>query len=448
MSVGRGLDWNVYVTRGGQTGAMRILQPLVAFGGNVPPQLAVTRELVDRGHRVQVLASPVARERVEGTGAECIEFHGWHDDHDLTRAERDPIKDWAARTQLGASKRTFGALIEVLPIFVRSCVQILECSPADVVVFDFLLNGSVIAAEHARIPSIALVHCPYPMTVDGAPPLFSGLSPLAGPLGAIRDRAFNALTRRLTARGLPALNRARRDLGLGPLAQWQDQVLAADEICVLTAPELDFSSRGRLPANVHYMGPSFEPYPTEWQSPWPETNTDPLVLISFSTTYMNQHALVQRVLDAVAPLQVRALLTAGPALELTRLHLPGNARAVDFVPHRTVLPHADLVITHAGWQTINAALADGVPLVCIPDGRDQPDNAARVVHVGAGVRARKSTPPQKLRAIIEAALADRELKRRAQNMASALARSNGATTTADAIEALVSARAQAAGAVQ
>jgi MGT family glycosyltransferase len=264
----------------------------------------------------------------------------------------------------------------------------------------------------------------------------------------MRDRAFNALTRRLTARGLPALNRARDDLGLGPLARWQDQVLAADQICMLTAPELDFSSRGRLPANVHYMGPSFERYATEWHSPWPAANADPLILISFSTTYMNQRALAQRVLDAVAPLRVRVLLTAGPALELTQLRLPDNARAVDFIAHRTVLPHADLLITHAGWQTINAALADGVPLVCIPDGRDQPDNAARVVHVGAGVRARKSTPPQKLRAIIQAALANPALKRRAQEMASALAVSNGTTATADAIEALASTHAQATSATQ
>jgi MGT family glycosyltransferase len=427
---------------------MRVLQSLVAFGGNMPPQLAITRELVDRGHQVQVLTSSVARDRVAATGAELIEFRGWHDDIDLTRPECDPIQDWAARTQLGAAKRTLGALTEVLPLFVRSCVQALERSPADVVVFDFLLNGAAVAAERARIPSVALVHCPYPMPVDGAPPLFSGLAPKAGPLGAARDRILGALNRRFLARGLPALNHAREDLGLAPLKRWYDQVLAADRICVLTAPELDFSSRGRLPANVHYVGPSFEPYATEWESPWPETNTDPLVLISFSTTYMNQCAVVQRVLDAVAPLRVRALLTAGPALDLTQLRLPDNARAVDFIPHRTVLPHADLVITHAGWQTINAALADGVPLVCIPDGRDQPDNAVRVAHVGAGVRARKSTPPRELRAIIEAAIADPALKRGAQNMASALARSNGTTATADAIEQLVNRHRRATRAVQ
>ena len=112
---------------------------------------------------------------------------------------------------------------------------------------------------------------------------------------------------------------------------------------------------------------------------------------------MDQGALVQRVLDAVAPLSVRALLTAGPAIDPETLRMPANARAVSFVPHRAVFPHASLVVTHAGWQTVNAALADGVPLVCIPDGRDQPDNAARVVEAGAGLRVKKSAPPDKLR---------------------------------------------------
>jgi hypothetical protein len=41
----------------------------------------------------------------------------------------------------------------------------------------------------------------------------------------------------------------------------------------------------------------------------------------------------------------------------------------------------------------NAAVADGVPLVRIPDGRDQPDNAARVLACGAGVRVRKNASP-------------------------------------------------------
>jgi UDP:flavonoid glycosyltransferase YjiC (YdhE family) len=155
---------------------------------------------------------------------------------------------------------------------------------------------------------------------------------------------------------------------------------------------------------------------------------------------------VQRVLDAVSGLPVRALLTAGPALERAALRMPANARAalripanarvVAYVPHRLVLPHAALMITHAGWQTINAALADGVPLVCLPGGRDQPDNAIRVVAAGAGVRVRGNASVRKLRSVIAAALQDPALRRGAGAMAQALARGDGAEVAAERIERL------------
>ena len=232
------------------------------------------------------------------------------------------------------------------------------------------------------------------------------------------------------------LNDVRAEHGLTPLKHWNDQLLGVRAIYVMTAPELDFSSKAQLPANVHYVGPAFEPFEQEWESLWPSENADPLVLISFSTSYMNQRALAQRVLDAVAGLRVRALLTAGPALDPSQLRIPDNARSVAFVSHRSVLPHAALVITHAGWQTVNAALADGVPFVCIPDGRDQPDNAARVVLAHAGVRVSKKSSPEKLRRVISRALADQSIKQGARAMAGALARSDGATVIANELERL------------
>jgi MGT family glycosyltransferase len=246
---------------------------------------------------------------------------------------------------------------------------------------------------------------------------------------------LNAIATRVLAGGLPALNQARSEQRLPPLTDWADQLIGVEAICVMTAPELDFTSRAVLPANVHYVGPAFEPYAREWTSPWPETNRDPLIVLSFSTSYMDQQALAQRALDAVAGLPVRVLLIAGPALDTRALRLPANARAAAYVPHRTVFPHAALVVTHAGWQTVNAALADGVPLVWVPDGRDQPDNAARVVACGAGVRVRKNASPGKLRRVIARALNDAALKRGAEKMADALA-AEGALKVAERVEQL------------
>jgi MGT family glycosyltransferase len=417
--------------------SVRILQTMVAFSGNAPPQLAVTRKLLARGHEVTVLAHRAARGRVQATGAGFLEFKRTVPDMDLTRRETDSLRDWRSHTRLGQSLR----LVKngVMPFVLapaRDCAEALQSHPADVVVLDWMLTGAAVAAEGAGVPAVVLVHCPYPFPREGVPPLFSGLGPGDGPLMALRDRLLSRFSTRVSAFGLPLLNKARHEQGLAPLEDWASQLLSTREVCMMTAPELDFCGRGTLPENVRYVGPAFEPYPREWISPWPETNEDPLVVVSFSTSYMNQGVLAQRVLDALAGLPVRALLTCGPALDVERLELPANARRVDFLPHRTVLPHAALLITHAGWQTINAGLAEGVPLLCIPGGRDQPDNAVRVLACGAGLRVSKNASRRRLRHLIAQALVDPGLRLGAERMALALARRDGAVTVAETIERL------------
>jgi UDP:flavonoid glycosyltransferase YjiC (YdhE family) len=415
---------------------VRILQPMIAFSGNAPPQLAVTRQLVERGHEVRVLAHRATRARIERTGAEFVEFRHSFPEMDLTRRETDTLRDWEPRTFIGARRRLLeNALFAFVGDVAIDCSEWLTQWPADVVVFDWMLIGAAIAAERAGLPAVALVHCPYTLPVAGVPPMGLGLQPMPGGVGSVRDRVLRGLmSRHLASMGAPVLREARAEQGLAPLSRWEDQLLGVQAIYMMTAPELDFTSRGALPSNVHYMGPAFEPFEQAWRSPWPDTNDDPLVVISFSTSYMNQVALVQRVLDALEGLQVRALLTAGPALETDRLRIPANTHVSAFVAHRSVFPHASLVVTHAGWQTINAALADGVPLVCVPDGRDQPDNAARVLAAGAGVRVSRRASVRKLRAAIARALRDPGLKEAATAMSVALARSDGALRVAEGVE--------------
>jgi UDP:flavonoid glycosyltransferase YjiC (YdhE family) len=418
---------------------MKILQTLMAFSGNAPPQLAVTRELVARGHEVRVLAHRAAAERVRATGAELIEIERAVPDFDISRRETDTLRDWAApnRYRAGMRLRDHGQL-DLLPGIASECAGLLVGWPADAVVFDWVLIGAAVAAEAAGVPAAALVHCPYPMPIPGAPPLFSGAGWRGGSLGTVRNAALNRVFLRFSAAGLPLLNEVRRQHGLAALGHWEDQMKGSAAVYVMTAPELDFSSRGELPANVAYVGPAFEPFPRDRDSPWDEEADLPLVLASFSTSYMDQADLAQRVLDALADLPVRGILTAGPALETEKLRVPANVKVFDYLPHRTVLPHADLMITHAGWQTINAALVEGVPLLCLPDGRDQPDNAARVVAAGAGLRASKNASPRRLQEMIEAALADCGLREGAGGMKHALSRRDGAVAVADRLAALVS----------
>jgi UDP:flavonoid glycosyltransferase YjiC (YdhE family) len=108
------------------------------------------------------------------------------------------------------------------------------------------------------------------------------------------------------------------------------------------------------------------------------------VVVGFSTTFQNQQPIVQKVIDALGMLPVRGLVTAGPALADARFRLPPNVTVQGFVRHSELFPQAAAVVTHGGHGTVIRALAHGVPLVCIPMGRDQNGNAARVVARQAG----------------------------------------------------------------
>ena len=67
------------------------------------------------------------------------------------------------------------------------------------------------------------------------------------------------------------------------------------------------------------------------------------------------------------------------------------------------------------------ALAHGVPMVCIPMGRDQNDTAARVVHHGAGVRLPPKASTERIAAAVRQVLDDPSYRDNARRMASVIA---------------------------
>jgi Erythromycin biosynthesis protein CIII-like, C-terminal domain/Erythromycin biosynthesis protein CIII-like, N-terminal domain len=111
----------------------------------------------------------------------------------------------------------------------------------------------------------------------------------------------------------------------------------------------------------------------------------PLVYATFGTELPDQRPL-KTVVDAISPLDVRVLATIGPRGSLDafgpRLE---NVTIRRYVPQTAVLPHAAVVVSHAGSGTVLAALAAGVPQLCLPRFADQPLNASAVADTGAGV---------------------------------------------------------------
>ena len=401
----------------------RYLLAMWEGGGNVPPELGVARRLVARGHAVHVLGDPTIEHAA--TEAGCT-FSPWARAPHRTRLDpmQDPIKDWETTNPLVLLARLRdGFMAGPAGRFAADTADAIAAVQPDALLADAFLFGSVIAAQAASLPVVLMVSNIWIMPARGTPPMGPGFAPARSALGRGRDAALLAVVNRMFAKGLPAINCARAEYGLAPLSSFYDQGLAADLIVVLTSPEFDYAAP-TVPANVRYVGPILDDpeWARPWTPPWPADDERPLVLVGFSTTYQNQGPVLSRVVEALSALPVRAVVTLGQMLDAAEV-VPGasaNVAVVSSVPHRSVLAQASLVISHCGHGTTIKALAAGVPLVCIPMGRDQNDTAARVVEAGAGVRLRPTASAARIGRAVARVLDDDRFRVNAARLATAI----------------------------
>jgi MGT family glycosyltransferase len=394
----------------------RYLFALVDGGGNVAPELAAARRLVERGHAVTVISDDSVGSEARSTGAESRRWVRAPNRPDR-RPENDPARDWECKYPWRLVDRlTKTLLVGPAGRYANDVSEaIAERRPAIVICSMFCLGGMV-AAEAAGIPFVVLFPNIYLLPARGMPAFGIGLRPARGPLGRLRDRVLNGfIERQWDGKGLAELNALRARHGLAPLAHVLDQVRRAHRQLVMTSPALDFPAM--LPRGTQYVGPVLDDPQWSETMPWePPAGSNPLVLGAMSSTFQNQIGSLQRVIDAVGTLPVRALVTAGPALDVAALRPASNVTVIASAPHGQVLRHTAVAITHGGHGTVVKALAAGVPMVLLPHGRDQADTAVRVSARGAGIMLKRSARPGAIAAAVHLLLHDPSYRLAAQRL--------------------------------
>jgi MGT family glycosyltransferase len=413
---------------------MKILVAGWDSGGGVEAVQTVVGRAVARGHQVRVLGTEGLRSRFEWAGA-TFQRYKYAPDNDLSKPETDLVKDWQTRNPLTQWQRVRDRqLCGPAREFCRDVAEELQREPADVAVVDTMIPAAMFGAEVTGARAVIVMHGPYMIPRPEVPPLGSGLMPARGRLGRLRDRSAAAVTLAVLRTGMPSLNRARAEVGLPPVRGLPDLMARADRVLVCSSPSYDFGS-GSVPANVRYVGPQLDDHPGEGSGErWAAEPGQPLVLVGLSSTVMRQEDLLQRAADALGQVRVRGLVTTGPAVDPAVICAPDNVTVTRWVRHADVLPHCSAVITHGGHGTVMKALIAGVPLILVPLGRDQPDNAARVVHAGAGVRLRKNTSAGALRAAISRVIGDPRYRAAAGAMAARLAAERDDNRVVDELE--------------
>ncbi len=362
-------------------------------GGNVPPALAIAREIEVRGGSARFIGDPRQRASIEGAG---FAFEAYPTGRSLD--------NHSASSSLTSLWRMVGVYADRAGA--ADVAASLRREPADVAVIDCMLLPHLRAAAGTGTPTAALVHT----FTD----FFTGRF-ARGPVGILA-----------------------RLRGSSPREAWA----VPDLEVTLTLPELD-------PPTTTLAGPGHSPAPRlgpVWQAapgrpPRPTTHAPtPTVLLSLSTIWWpHQQATMQKVLDAVGDLPLDVVATAGPAVEAGALRVPANVTMHAWLDHAEVLPQVSLVIGHGGHGTAMRALAHDVPLLIIPAHpmADQPEVGKRIAERDAGKVLSAKASVEEVRAAVVDLVADGPHRAAAARLGARIREHDGAVAAVDALESLL-----------
>jgi MGT family glycosyltransferase len=405
-------------------------------GGNVPPTLAAIRALAARGHDVRFIGDDSILAEARAAGART---QSWR--RAPNRPDRSPqscfVREWeqpddVAKLQAWAKAIFFGAA----ELYASDVAEAAREEATDLIIGSDLLFGGMVAAEALDLPSALLAPNVSVAPLPGHPPFGPGFAPATNEAERVRDHEVAVMIEGIFDSFLPNINSARARFGLAPLARTLDQ-FRADRLLLATSRAFDFPT-ARLPEHVRYVGPILDQPSWIAQATRRENDEWPLALVSFSTTYQKQEAALLATIEALSTLPLRGVVTLGKALTGLSLPAPANVEIWGGASHDEILPRAACVVTHAGHGTTLRALSAGVPILALPMGRDQNDNAARIVYHGVGLRLPPNAPPSEIAQAIRRLLEEPSYARNARAMARAIAaEGGGAERFADEIEALL-----------
>jgi UDP:flavonoid glycosyltransferase YjiC (YdhE family) len=212
----------------------------------------------------------------------------------------------------------------------------------------------------------------------------------------------------VAAVGLGALyNHARIGLGLSPDPQLERYCphLYLD----LFPPSLQsLPLRERFPV-THVLRP--EPFAAARRTPpaWlADLDDAPLVLVSLGTVFNRSAGRFELLLEALRDERINLVLAVGENRDPAEFGVqPANVHIERTLPFSAVLSRADVLICHAPYTTMIAALTDGVPMLCLPFAADQHYNAFAIAACGCGLHLDwRAATPEAVRAAVRELLDD------------------------------------------
>ncbi|MCP5048798.1 MAG: glycosyltransferase family 1 protein [bacterium] len=341
--------------------------------GHLFPTFGLARSLADRGHDVHYIGIIQNREAVLKFG---FSYHVIFNEE----FPEDFMEEFKARFDEEAGENQEG--IDHISLMIADSIPldniIAEIQPDILITTAFIQLETLILHYRFYIPQVVL----NPMVRKPVVPLIrSCIDRYLQLPGKVSLEVMNFFNQRKKGEF-----KSITDM-VAPLGEIPELILCPKEMVL---PQWEYDS------NVHFIEPSIRkeallPGPSTLSLDIPEGRQVIFASMGsqafrFKAPSKHFYATVLEVMRANLDKDWHVLLVINAEFQVEEFgEIPGNVTVLDWAPQIEILNISSLVITHGGLGTVKESIFFGVPMIVLPLGRDQFDNAKHVQHHQLGI---------------------------------------------------------------
>jgi zeaxanthin glucosyltransferase len=392
--------------------------------GHLNPMTALARQLQARKHDVVFLYSSGA------AGLPCVPGPEEDQIHESLPEVSKLQGDDAVQFSLGMIMAQTEKILKSLPTMAQA-------NGIDALVLDTVQFYAELGAIQLDIPYL---HVSAAVYFD-----FSGYAPLSlygwphQPTPGARARNQEGVARFVNL--LEGANQGVKAYAdrVGLKVDWEDPGSTLSPLASITQipRAFDFES-SHWPSQFHHTGPFHDGKGREnVDFPWERLTGEPLIYASMGTILNGRADVFRTIVAALAKHKdLQLVLSVGDQIEPEEIGpVPNNAIIVKRAPQLELLKQTSVCITHAGLNTVLESLTQGVPQIAIPVAFDQPGVAARIADKKTGVvTSLDKLTADHLSTLLDEVLDNSAYRDNARKLQKAIAKVNGLSVAADAIE--------------
>ncbi len=143
-----------------------------------------------------------------------------------------------------------------------------------------------------------------------------------------------------------------------------------------------------------FIGPHIEHRIIDNSFDFKKDESKKLLYISLGTIFGKNLDFYHRCIEAFKDSdEYQVIVSVGKFVDINQhfKDIPKNFSIYNYVPQTQLLPEVDIFITHAGFNSTSEGLANGIPMVLVPQKYDQFDISRTVEKLNAGIFLNKNT---------------------------------------------------------